>query len=601
MLSPDTILQNRYRVVGKLGQGGMGTVYEVFDQRLHATIALKESVITNEHLQKQFEKEARLLAGLSHPALPKVFDYFVENDKQYLVMEFVPGEDLWTLMLTRRTPFSVEEVLRWTDQLLDALDYLHTQEPPVIHRDIKPHNLKITGRGQIKLLDFGLAKGSTGQLSHASAAHSVFGYTLSYAALEQIQGTGTDPRSDLYALASTLYHLLTASIPPDALTRITEVANEKPDPLRPATELNPQIMPAFSGLLSQAMSQNRDKRPASAFEMRQTLRVMTNPIVQSERPSQDLSQETLRFDSSDLSLTPSFNAHTAPTEKMDADSFQAAINSETVSSNFEQTIKADDLSASTSPDTVSKETLPPQTFLTGENTTNRSSDTKTFTSGVLFDNSSNQSANKKNILWITVAISGIILIGAASLFGIFKLVGWDNTNEAKEENQPVASASPMPQPGIDAKLPIVEGSPGTLPSPSTTNPSPTPKASPKPTQTNETIPTPTPAPEPPPTPLPTPKPIPKTISVGVVNGKAISLPKPAYPAAARAVNASGQVTVQVLIDENGNVVSASAVSGHPLLKASAVSAARSAKFSPTLLSGQPVKVSGVIVYNFVAN
>lgn len=96
------------------------------------------------------------------------------------------------------------------------------------------------------------------------------------------------------------------------------------------------------------------------------------------------------------------------------------------------------------------------------------------------------------------------------------------------------------------------------------------------------------------------KPPPKTISGGVLNGKATSLPKPAYPAAAKAVGASGAVTVQVTLDENGNVISASAVSGHPLLKQSAVAAARQAKFRPTLLSGQPVKVTGVITYNFVA-
>jgi protein TonB len=108
-----------------------------------------------------------------------------------------------------------------------------------------------------------------------------------------------------------------------------------------------------------------------------------------------------------------------------------------------------------------------------------------------------------------------------------------------------------------------------------------------------------PAPPPPPPPPKAAPPIPKTISGGVVNGKATSLPKPPYPAAARAVRASGAVNVQVKIDENGNVVSATAVSGHPLLRAAAVEAARSAKFLPTKLSGQPVSVTGVIVYNFV--
>src|SRR5690242_9089109 len=260
MLTPDTILQGRYRIVRQLGQGGMGAVYEALDQRLDTTVALKETLFTDERLRKQFEREARLLARLHHPALPRVSDHFSEGDGQFLVMQFIPGEDLSEMMSQRRGPFPTDQVLTWADQLLDALDYLHTQEPQIVHRDIKPQNLKLTSRGQIILLDFGLAKGQAGEISRVTTAASIFGYTPNYAPLEQIQGLGTDSRSDLYALAATVYHLLTGVKPPDALTRAAALVNSQPDPLTPATDLNHSVAPEVSAILQQAMAQNREQR-----------------------------------------------------------------------------------------------------------------------------------------------------------------------------------------------------------------------------------------------------------------------------------------------------------------------------------------------------
>ena len=134
----------------------MGAVYEAIDQRLDTTVALKETLFADERLRKQFEREARLLARLHHPALPRVSDHFSEDDGQFLVMQFIPGDDLSEMMNRKRGPFPADQVLTWAGQLLDALDYLHTQEPQIIHRDIKPQNLKLTSRGQIILLDFGL-------------------------------------------------------------------------------------------------------------------------------------------------------------------------------------------------------------------------------------------------------------------------------------------------------------------------------------------------------------------------------------------------------------------------------------------------------------
>src|SRR5215213_7062339 len=271
MLTPETVLQGRYRIVRQLGQGGMGAVYEAIDQRLDTTVALKETLFSEERLRKQFEREARLLARLHHPALPRVSDHFSESDGQFLVMQFIPGDDLSEMMTRKRGPFPSNQVLTWADQLLDALDYLHTQDPQIVHRDIKPQNLKLTSRGQIILLDFGLAKGQAGEISRVTTAASIFGYTPNYAPLEQIQGLGTDTRSDLYSLGATLYHLLTGVKPPDALTRAAAIVNGQPDPLLKASEANAAIAPDVDGVIEKAMAQNREQRYATAVDMRRAL------------------------------------------------------------------------------------------------------------------------------------------------------------------------------------------------------------------------------------------------------------------------------------------------------------------------------------------
>ena len=272
MLASGLVLQNRYRVIKQLGQGGMGAVYEAVDERLDTTVALKETLFSDERLRRQFEREARLLARMHHPALPRVSDHFGEGDGQFLVMQYIAGDDLAQMMSHKRGPFPPDQVLTWGDQLLDALDYLHTQDPQIIHRDIKPQNLKLTARGQIILLDFGLAKGQTGEISRAPTTASIFGYTPNYAPLEQIQGLGTDPRSDIYALAATLYHLMTAVKPPDALSRAAAIVNGLEDPLQPANEINSTVGPDVARVLARAMSQNREQRFASAAEMRSALK-----------------------------------------------------------------------------------------------------------------------------------------------------------------------------------------------------------------------------------------------------------------------------------------------------------------------------------------
>lgn len=288
MLSPDSVLQNRYRVIRQLGKGGMGTVYEAIDQRFDSQVAIKETHFAEDALRKQFEREARLLNRLRHSALTRVIDHFSEGDGQFLVMDFIAGHDLWELLETRGEAFPVEEVLRWADQLLDALDYLHKQNPPIIHRDIKPQNLKLSHPGQVILLDFGLAKGFAGQISRVTTAGSIFGYTPNYAPLEQIQGAGTDGRSDLYSLGATLYHLMTAVKPPDVLTRLTATTDGQPDPLRPADEVNDAVPSGVAKVLSTAMAIGRTQRPGNATEMRRALSEVTlkRPLAK-ETPPQD--------------------------------------------------------------------------------------------------------------------------------------------------------------------------------------------------------------------------------------------------------------------------------------------------------------------------
>lgn len=197
MIGAGRVLQDRYRIDEKIGQGGMGAVYIATDERFASTVAIKETLYMDDNYRKAIEREARLLNSLKHNALPRVSDHFEEDNSQFLVMEYVAGEDLSTIIERDKKPFPAAKVLGWADQLLDALDFLHSQVIPVIHRDIKPQNLKLTPDGKIVLLDFGLAKGNPTDAGHQTAAKSIFGYSRNYASLEQIQGTGTDPRSDL--------------------------------------------------------------------------------------------------------------------------------------------------------------------------------------------------------------------------------------------------------------------------------------------------------------------------------------------------------------------------------------------------------------------
>jgi serine/threonine protein kinase len=318
MLAPNTLLQNRYLIIRSIGHGGMGAVYLARDQRLGHTVALKETFFTEERMRRAFEREARLLAHLRHPALPKVTDHFDEDGGQFIVMEFISGDDLEMLLAQRGEPFPIAQVLAWGDELLKALDYLHNQDPPILHRDIKPANLKLTPQNEIILLDFGLAKGTAGQTSSVMTSRSVFGFTPNFAPLEQIQGTGTGPRSDLYALAATIYYLMTGAIPPDALTRITEVANGQPDSLRPADEVNPQIPHEVSEILMRTMAHNRDHRPASATELRRLLHEACPALSAPNAGEAKANGNLARVDSEAKTILPSTLVEATPTQEIPA-------------------------------------------------------------------------------------------------------------------------------------------------------------------------------------------------------------------------------------------------------------------------------------------
>ncbi|HSQ25184.1 MAG TPA: serine/threonine-protein kinase, partial [Pyrinomonadaceae bacterium] len=264
------VLQDRYRIMRELGTGGMGAVYEAIDQRLEATVALKETLSTDDRLRRQFEQEARLLAQLHHPCLPRVSDYFSEAGRAFLVMQFISGPDLAQILSQQPAPFPRNQVIAWADQLLDALVYLHERDWQIIHRDIKPHNLKLMPNGRVALLDFGLAKTHAADHSTTNSSHSIFGYTRRYSPPEQIRDLGTTPQSDIYALGATLYHLLTGVKPPDSLERAAAVANSEPDPL--ALMSAKVVDLELSAVLNKAMALNARDRFKSAREFRDTLR-----------------------------------------------------------------------------------------------------------------------------------------------------------------------------------------------------------------------------------------------------------------------------------------------------------------------------------------
>lgn len=248
-LQPDTILRGRYRIEGQLGKGGMGTVYLAFDQALNIRVAVKENLNLSPQSERQFRREAELLANLRHPNLPRVTDHFILEEQQYLVMDYVGGEDLQS-RAERQAP-ALDEVLSWADSVCDGLTYLHTRKPPVIHRDIKPANIKLQPDGTIMLVDFGIAK----EFDQAVTTTGARGLTPGFSPPEQYGAQRTDARSDQFSLGATLYALLTGKRPTDSIERTIKKVE-----LTPPSALNPAIPEYIDAALKRALALDQDAR-----------------------------------------------------------------------------------------------------------------------------------------------------------------------------------------------------------------------------------------------------------------------------------------------------------------------------------------------------
>jgi len=255
------ILHDRYRIDGQLGKGGMGAVYLAQDLSLQIQVAVKENLNTNPESERQFQREASILAALRHSNLPRVTDHFILDEKQYLVMDYVEGEDLQTLCARKRP--SVDEVLLWAISISDALIYLHSRHPPVIHRDIKPANIKLHPDGTIMLVDFGLAKVFDNKQTTTGAR----GLTPGYSPPEQYGGSLTDHRSDQYSLGATIYEMLTAQRPIDSIERMF---NKKQ--LQSILSLNPAVPVHIDVAVSKALSLDPEDRFPNLVQFKSALR-----------------------------------------------------------------------------------------------------------------------------------------------------------------------------------------------------------------------------------------------------------------------------------------------------------------------------------------
>ncbi len=280
MISPNTIVGSRYRVVKALGGGGMKLVYLAEDLRLAARpCALAEMVdsITNPQMQSQavasFQREADMLAELNNEHIPRIYDRFNEQNRHYLVMEFIDGVTLEQALRAADGKLEQDRLLEIALQILDTLDYLHNLVPPVVYRDLKPSNVMLTPGGQVKLIDFGIARHFQ-PLSNATMIG-----TQGYAPPEQYRGK-VEIRSDLYALGATIHHALTGRDP----------ASEPPFSFPPLRKVIPDVDPALAEVVDHALAYDVEKRIASASEFkRRLLAIKLDSSIATARPS-DASQ-----------------------------------------------------------------------------------------------------------------------------------------------------------------------------------------------------------------------------------------------------------------------------------------------------------------------
>jgi eukaryotic-like serine/threonine-protein kinase len=264
-LKPGATLQNRYLIQSVVGVGGMGSVYLARDMHfpnVTKLVAVKEIINMadanmREMVVKIFEREANLLATLNHPSIPKIYDYFTQGDRSFIVMEYISGKDLEAVLNDTPGLMGEEQITEWAIQLCDVLAYLHGHRPePIIFRDMKPSNVMLDNHKHIRLIDFGIARAfTTGQKG------TMIG-TEGYSPPEQYRGEASEA-GDIYALGATLHHLLTKQDP-----RLEPPFSFAERPIRKA---NPAVSLEFDAVISTALNYNPSERFASAEAMRQAL------------------------------------------------------------------------------------------------------------------------------------------------------------------------------------------------------------------------------------------------------------------------------------------------------------------------------------------
>ncbi len=262
LLERGALLNNRYRIIEILGQGGMGSVYRAVDENLGVEVAVKDNLFTTEEYARQFRREAIILGTLRHTNIPRVTDHFViDGQGQYLVMDYIEGEDLRQRM-DRIGLIPEDEVIIIGAAICDALTYLASRDPQIVHRDIKPGNVRITPSGHIYLVDFGLAKDlKTHQTTTGARA-----MTPGYSPPEQYGTARTDQRSDIYSLGATLYAALTGVIPEDALSRAVDHVD-----LTPIRKHNGRVSRRVASVVEKALDIRPDGRYQTAEELKQAL------------------------------------------------------------------------------------------------------------------------------------------------------------------------------------------------------------------------------------------------------------------------------------------------------------------------------------------
>ena len=276
------LLKERYRILDILGQGGMGAVYRAVDENLDITVAIKENSFFSEDYARQFQREAKVLASLRHPNLPRVFDYFIiEGQAQYLVMDYIEGEDLRQWM-SREEGVTESEALQIGIAICNALSYLHSRVPAITHRDIKPGNIKITPGGDIVLVDFGLVKVMREKEVTTTAARAM---TPGYSPPEQYGETPTEQRSDIFALGATLYALLAGYLPEDSLARTTGKTQ-----LTPLRNYQPYVSRQTANTIEKALNLRFEDRWQSAEAFKNALIKAYTALPTAKRTSSRLPQ-----------------------------------------------------------------------------------------------------------------------------------------------------------------------------------------------------------------------------------------------------------------------------------------------------------------------